>query len=226
MYLSRLILNPRSKDVRRDLALPYELHRTLLRAFPAGEVHVDRTADEAIGLLFRVDDDPRTGRLQLLIQSQVQPQWERLAPEYLLPDDPFAPADNPAVRELNLQLAAGQALAFRLRANPTRRLSAGKGKKGKRVGIYDEEEQLAWLARKGERHGFRVLQATVSRDGKFKQAQAVTDKKGTHDLELLSAQFDGLLQVTEPDALLQAVAAGIGSGKAFGFGMLSLARPQ
>jgi CRISPR system Cascade subunit CasE len=36
--------------------------------------------------------------------------------------------------------------------------------------------------------------------------------------------FDGLLRVTDPEALLAALAGGIGSGKGFGFGLLSLAR--
>jgi CRISPR system Cascade subunit CasE len=129
------------------------------------------------------------------------------------------------VREFTVSLQVGQQLAFRLRANPTRRLSAGKNNKGKRVGIYEEEAQLDWLVRKGEQHGFRLLQANVSRDGKLQQAKAVTDQNGIHDLKLFGVQFDGILQVADPAVLVQAVGAGIGSGKAFGFGLLSLARP-
>lgn len=223
MYLSRLILNGRSRDVQRDLARPYDLHRTLLSAFPTGEVHTERTGEDAIGLLYRVDEDARSGGLHLLVQSQQPPHWERLpAADYLLPV-----AGNPATREVTLQLRAGQQLAFRLRANPTMRLPTpkGSGDKGKRVGIYDEEAQLKWLARKGEQHGFRLLQAQTRDDGKLKQAQAVQAKNGMHDLEFLSVQFDGVLQVTDPAAVLHAVSAGIGSGKAFGFGLLSLARP-
>ena len=223
MYLSRLILNPRSRQVRSELARPYEMHRTLLRALPTGKVHAGRMEEDAAGLLFRVEEDARTGRLQLLAQSQLPPDWGFLAAgDYLLP----GLAENPGIREVALQLQPGQLLAFRLRANPTKRLSAGKGHKGKRIGIYDEEAQLAWLARKGEQHGFRLLQAQVSRDGKFKQANAVQGTNGVHDLELLSVQFDGSLQVSDPEVLVRSVGAGIGSGKAFGFGLLSLARPS
>ena len=199
------------------------MHRTLLQAFPTGSVHTGRVADDAIGLLFRVDEDARTGNLHLLAQSQQPPQWAGLiATDYLLATG----TDNPAVREVALQFQEGQLLAFRLRADPTKRLSAGTGNKGKRVGIYDEEAQLAWLARKGEQHGFRLLQAHVSRDGKIKQAQAIQAQNGVHDLELFSVQFDGVLQVSDPAALVRSVGAGIGSGKAFGFGLLSLARPS
>jgi len=39
----------------------------------------------------------------------------------------------------------------------------------------------------------------------------------------LAVQFDGRLRVTDPGALKEAVRSGIGSAKAYGFGLLSLA---
>lgn len=221
MYLSRLILNPRSRQVRSELARPYAMHRTLLSAFPQGKVHVERTEEDAIGLLYRIDEDARSGALHLLVQSQQAPQWDYLAErEYLLPV-----ADNPATRAVNLQLQPGQVLAFRLRANPTKRLSAGTGNKGKRVGIYKEEDQAAWLQRKGSQHGFRLLQIQVSRNELVKQGEAIPAAQGrAHDLKLFSVQFDGILQVVDAECFVQAIGAGIGSGKAFGCGLLSVAR--
>jgi len=40
---------------------------------------------------------------------------------------------------------------------------------------------------------------------------------------LAVAQFDGVLQVTDPSGLLAAVRSGIGHGKAFGLGLISVA---
>lgn len=216
MYLSRLILNPRARRVQRELAQPYEMHRSVMRAF---RTDLEKGEER---VLWRVDEHPQLG-LILLVQSWDAPDWTWLAEDgargYLLP----VGEPNPAVKPFDLQLSAGQSLSFRLRANPTKRLSAGKGNIGKRVGIYDEEDQLAWLARKGEQHGFRVLQAQVSRDGKIKDEDAIHRDHKIHKLELLSVQFDGILQVTDPDKLVAAVQNGIGSGKGFGFGLLSLA---
>ena len=221
MYLTRLILNPRSRQVRSELARPYEMHRTLLNAFPQGAVHVERSAEDAVGLLYRIDEDAQSGDLHLLVQSREAPQWAFLAgSSYLVPL-----VNNPAMREVTLQLQPGQVLAFRLRANPTKRLNADKGNKGKRVGIYAEEDQEAWLARKGEQHGFRLLQVQVSGNNLLKQTGAIPGKDGAaHDLKLFSVQFDGILQVVDADRFVQAIGAGIGSGKAFGFGLLSVAR--
>ena len=34
LYLSRILLNPRSRRAMSELLHPYEMHRTLMRAFP------------------------------------------------------------------------------------------------------------------------------------------------------------------------------------------------
>jgi len=216
MYLSRLILNPRNRRVQREVADPYQMHRSLMHAFP------DNLAKGAERVLFRLET-ARTGALTLLVQSLTLPDWSWLAePEargYLLP----VAEPNPAVKAFDLQLAPDQVLAFRLRANPTvkRKFESGDHK---RVGLYREEEQIEWLKRKGEQGGFRLLSA---RTGGQDIVNGVIHRNGDkHKLHLLAVQFDGLLQVIDPDRLRETVRQGIGSGKALGFGLLSLARPS
>jgi CRISPR system Cascade subunit CasE len=41
-----------------------------------------------------------------------------------------------------------------------------------------------------------------------------------------SVLFEGVLQVTDPDGFRETLATGIGSGKAYGFGLLSIAPPR
>jgi CRISPR system Cascade subunit CasE len=216
MYLSRLILNPRARRAQRELANPYELHRTLMRAF-ADDL---KKGDERV--LFR-QEPGRNGTPTLLVQSWTRPDWSYLAgPEfrgYLLP----VGEPNPAVKSFDLDLAADRVLAFRLRANPTvkRRFSE---KDHKRVGIYDEQEQFAWLKRKGELGGFRIISARSG--GQEDVGGKIKRDKETHALKLAAVQFDGLLQVTDPQRLREAVRRGVGSGKGLGFGLLSLAPPR
>ena len=216
MYLSRLILNPRHRRVQKEVAQPYQMHRSLMKAFPDNL----RPGDERV--LFRLETHPRTGALTLLVQSLTLPDWSWLAePDargYLLPvDEP-----NPAVKSFDLNLAISQVLAFRLRANPTvkRRFD---DETHKRVGLYREEEQIEWLKRKGEQGGFRVLSARTSGNDIVRGHVRRNDQ--THKVNLLAVQFDGLLQVTDPDRLCETVRQGVGSGKGLGFGLLSLARP-
>ncbi|HKV39599.1 MAG TPA: type I-E CRISPR-associated protein Cas6/Cse3/CasE, partial [Blastocatellia bacterium] len=53
LYFSRLLLNPRSRQVRSELANPYEMHRTLMRAFPKTTNDAQSTARNEFGVLFR-----------------------------------------------------------------------------------------------------------------------------------------------------------------------------
>ncbi len=216
MYLSRLILNPRSRRVQREIANLYEMHRTLMRAF------ADDLQEGEERVLYRLETG-RNGALTLLVQSWTLPDWSYLAAppfrNYLL----AVGAPNPAVKSFDLNLVEGQVLAFRLRANPTvkRRFPNGDHK---RVGIYDEQEQLAWLKRKGESGGFRLVSVRTGR--RENVIGWIKRDKGTHKLQLVAVQFDGLLQVADPQRLRETVRRGIGSGKGLGFGLLSLARPR
>ena len=216
MYLSRLILNPRTRRVQKEVAAPYQMHRSLMKAFPDNL----KPGDERV--LFRLKTHPRTGALTLLVQSLTLPDWSWLAEPnargYLLPvDEP-----NPAVKSFDLNLVSGQVLAFRLRANPTVKRRFNE-KDHKRVGIYSEEKQIEWLKRKGEQGGFRVLSVRTSNQGTVNGYIRRDEER--HKLKLLAVQFDGLLQVTDPNRLRETVRQGIGSGKSLGFGLLSLARP-
>jgi CRISPR system Cascade subunit CasE len=212
MYLSRLMLNPRSRRVQREIAEPYQMHRSLMRSFPDD---IDREKDR---VLFRVDTDLRTGVPTVLLQSTLEPRWDWLEEEgarrYLLRP--------PETKTFDLNLAPGQVLAFRLRANPTVKRKCDDGRR-RRIGLYREEEQQEWLERKAEQGGFRLLSV---------RAQNAPDVDGwahhddaKHRLKLFAIQFEGLLQVADPDRLRETVRQGIGSGKGFGFGLLSLARP-
>jgi len=217
MYLSRLILNPRSRQVRSELARPYQMHKTILRAFP-------ETLPTAERVLFRLEEDSRNGIVTLLVQSQHAPDWGHLltGKNYLLPNEDLPPqiAENPSTKEVNLQLSAGQRLCFRLYANPTKKIKVEGKKNGQRVGIFKEEDQHQWLARKLEAAGAALLSASTSQSGNIYARQNKDGQK--NKLTLLGVRFEGALQVTNSQALRQAVDNGIGSGKGMGFGLLSL----
>jgi CRISPR system Cascade subunit CasE len=217
MYLSRLILDPRSRQVRREVAEPYEMHRTIMRAFPdAGQGGPGR-------VLFRVDSSAQPGPtgLTLLVQSESQPDWGWLStePGYLLP----GVADNPAYKPFRPVFSPGQRLAFCLRANPTVKRKFPGESSSKRVGLYKEEEQREWLARKAEQGGFAVLAVDLMPEG-ITGGKIHRSREESHSLHLFGVRCEGLLQVIDPGRFLETLAGGIGSGKGLGFGLLSLAR--
>jgi CRISPR system Cascade subunit CasE len=111
---------------------------------------------------------------------------------------------------------------------------------GKRVELRREEDRLLWLVRQGQRCGFEVLTARVepgigqARPREFRAARAdpaprlwgrIDGQQASH-LTFATALFEGELRVTEPGAFRVAIEEGIGPGKAFGCGLLSIASIQ
>ena len=203
MHLTRLRLDPRSAQVRRDLASPYDMHRTLVRAF------VSDAGQMPPRFLWRLEPTNPWRAPELLVQSAHPAQWEALTalPGYLQPDQPW---ETRPLGEI-AGLAAQARCRFRLWANPT------VTREGKRRGLMAEADQLAWLARQGEQHGFSAETVLVTGQDMLEGRKADTR------LSLLQVRFEGVLRVTDPVRLSQAVQAGIGPGKAFGCGLLSLA---
>jgi CRISPR system Cascade subunit CasE len=214
LYLSRLILDKRSRRVQRELAKPYEMHRSIMGAFP------DLLQKGQDRVLWRVDEDPEHG-LVLVVQSRLKPDWS-WASEDETQRYVAQPKASPVtqVSALRLRLAAGQMLGFRLRANPTKKRRFRKSGDHKRVGIEIESDQLDWLRRKGESAGFEILTVQVTPEDTVEGV--IRRDSARHRLNLVALRFDGSLRVTDPVLLRKAVARGIGSGKGFGFGLFSL----
>lgn len=213
LYLSHLMLEPRSRQVQRETTDFYQLHRTIMNAFD------DRR--EAAGVLYRINAQRGSNDLSLLVQSTTVPDWRWLAEgNYLLEADPFAGGQNPVVKEMNLNLPEGRLLRFRLRANPTIKKKRD-GQLSNRVPLVRDEQQEKWLFRKADQHGFRLVRFDISGQ-KNRQGWKRTNEK-RQKLTLYEVQYDGVLQVTDPISLQMAVAQGVGPAKAFGCGLLSLA---
>ena len=112
MHVSRLVLNMRHNHARRDAAVPYELHRTLVTRVFGGDTK------RAGRLLFRIEPEREShqhgGPVVMVQSSGVLPPWDALEPGYCLR------VDGPRLFEP--KIAAGQLLSFRLLANPIERL--------------------------------------------------------------------------------------------------------
>lgn len=201
MFLSMIELNPRCSQVRAELKDPYQLHRTISRAFGDGEGEYRQAR-----CLFRVDESCETRMPQALVQSRICPAWDKL----IVP--PYYMNASPKVKEFNPRFDIGQLIHFRLRANPTIKCN------GKRQGLHTEEKQYKWIVNKGENCGFTVLDLAIKPEDLIKSLTA-----SGKSVTLLSAMYEGTLIVKSADLFLETVESGIGSAKGFGFGMLSIA---
>jgi CRISPR system Cascade subunit CasE len=206
MYLSKLTLDPQHPQARRDLSSPYEMHRTLTRAF----------APDAQSLpprfLWRLESS-RDNLLAatVLVQSDTAADWS-----VLIPMSGYAPdvQGNKPVDLEQLIDRPGRRFRFRILVNPT------VTRDGKRYGLTKEEDQLGWLTRQGVHYGFGLCTYLRLGNGRIQTRQSNPGRRIT----LQSALFEGMLEVSDVPRLRVAVRTGLGHGKAMGLGLLSLAR--
>jgi len=236
IYLTKMILNPRSRKVRRDVGNSQEMHRTISKAFP--ETDKETTPRQKYGILYRLETDNRSGRIALLVQSNSEPDWSGLDADYLLGTE-----ENPACKRIGANYAAvenGMKLMFRLRANPTKRVGKSDAKADdkfkpsderkirRRVELRTDEDKIRWLKRKGEEAGFRLANVRIKEDvanvAAIEQSKISFGKRGnSSSLTFGSVTFEGVLQVDDADKFRKSLIGGIGTGKAYGFGLLSIA---
>jgi len=205
MYLSKLTLDPGHPQARRDLADPYEMHRTLARAYAPDAVTPPNRF--LWRLERRADGQPSS---VVLVQSAHQANWSSLAvlsgyTETIAPDKPF---------DLEKLVQPGGRYRFRLFANPT------ITRDGKRLGLMREEEQLGWLARQGERNGFAVLGCARGASEVLRVRQGRTGNRIT----VQTALYEGVLEASDVGAMRSALVNGLGHAKSLGLGLLSIAR--
>lgn len=114
-------------------------------------------------------------------------------------------------------MEVGQLWNFDLIASPTKKVvSEGKKISQRRI-LRQPEERQEWLERKAVQNGFAIIQVQEQEQIHVSGRHQI-DKGGMmyHD----AYHYQGMLQITDRDAFRRAMQAGIGSGKAYGFGMM------
>lgn len=201
MFLSQLNLKRLDRVAMKALADVYRLHQLVMKGFSAYS-STDR-------VLYRVEPEERNGQVTILVQSLQMPDWSC-----------FNDANNGVVsarfKDFSTVFKVSDAFYFRLRANPV------VTRDGKRHGLIRDESLLEWLGKKEKAIGARFRSMSVIDEG------YVNGNKGNqgkmHRMSLKIARFEGVLEVVDPVVFGETFSCGIGPAKAFGCGLLSLAR--
>jgi len=204
MYLSKIHIHWRLGGNH------YHLHQALWKLFTG-------RSDNPRDFLYRVERMGKGNGMFILLQSTKCPQQTENGPVIL------------DWREINPGFVSGQRLRFRLRANPVKRIKdSQKGtveKKGKtytrtlRVPLLHEEQQQAWLERKFQ--DMAQLETLIIQPEPVLYFRKEKEKRSG---KIQTVLFDGILRITNPEAFAHTFKTGIGPAKAFGCGLLSIAK--
>lgn len=249
-YLSKIALNPRRRAAVALLSSPHRLHAAVLSGLAVQPV-TER-------VLWRLENNT-PHRADILVLTESRPSWAHLVDEAGWPG---ADGGNPLVADytpLLERLARGREFGFRLTANPVQNVARpsrpseqqaarmkegaddGSRHRGFRVAHRTAAQQLEWLLKRCERHGFAIPDATAAPPAPGLQTQnqdlsagpAVTvvsrdilrfrKRPDGPRVTLSTATFEGRLRVTDPDTLRATLLSGIGPAKGYGQGLLTLA---
>jgi CRISPR system Cascade subunit CasE len=184
----------------------YRWHQAAWKAFPGRD-------DKQRDFLTRLDQD-RDG-FRLLLVSLVQP----VRPEWCPPD-----SESWKSKAIPDTYFTRGRYAFQLCANPTKKVckelpDGTLTKNGRRVPISKREDLLEWINRKAAQGGFALDEDTLRT---FSRGREYFQKKGQAGLHS-AVEFKGILTVTDTAKFHPTFTRGIGSAKAFGFGLLVIA---
>lgn len=223
MYLSRIRLDAGKRETMTALSNPQKFHGAVESAFP------EERRQEQISLFSAPDGGEQNRRLwridslgdeiYLLVLSENRPDLTSAVRQFGYPGEA---AETKDYSKLTDRITAGSRWQFRLTANPTvcRKKNPGDSR-GKVMAHVTAAHQEQWLAERAGANGFSLeageYRVTKSRNYRF-------NKHGKRPVTLLSVTFDGILTVTDPDKFKTALLSGIGRGKAYGNGLLTVVR--
>lgn len=215
LWLTRIQPDLRHRDVRRDLASAVGMHHRLMMLFPDG---LGATARHNLGILFRTEDAAGPAHTsQILLQSQERPDLDRLPVGYST--TPAVTKDITALLDL---LTTGRSVHYRIDANAVRKpghtTRAATGAKAV-IPLAGADADDWWARQAEERSGLKLtsLRSTPLTAARGERHQ---DKR---QIKHSRTRFEGTAVVTDHQALRQRVLEGIGRGKSYGCGLLSLA---
>lgn len=224
MFLTKIDLAPERRLARKYLGSPQAMHAVVMGA-TGGNI-----GDGPGRVLWRVNRGTTTA---LYILSPLEPDCSQLVAEVGAAGTQARTLDySPFLASLD----AGQLWAFRLAANPSYSASRGPGVRGQRYGHVTVEQQRQWLVERAPRHGFELMPVDhVDDEGSDGAVMVVhrerpvfnrrrSEGEGRDRVTINRTVYEGVLRITDPESLRRALIAGIGRSKAYGCGLMTLAR--
>jgi CRISPR system Cascade subunit CasE len=216
MYLSRVAINKGLRKSRQALAFPQMMHAAVLGSFPPNE-----NAEDKKRVLWRTDTIGENAWLYVL--SEDTPDFSHIVEQFGWPKS-NQEWETKDYKTLLDKLEPGQHWRFRLHANPVRTVDG-------KISALAVDGQKKWLSERAEKNGFSL--ATVDFDNETYEAFDVIHrnllrfKKRPTDsafVVLSVATYEGELIVKDAELFKRALCQGIGRAKAYGCGLLTLAK--
>lgn len=213
MILTRTHLNRARPGARKLLGSPRALHAAVLAGFPPGT--------DPGRVLWRADGE-QGPTPTLYVVSRSAPDFTHIDEQAGWPSRSVA--ESAWYGDFLDQVEAGQEWGFRVTVNPTHRVQ--RGGRSQILAHVTVAQQTRWLLERGGRIGVNWGPAPTddAPDVTLVGRAVRTFNRDGATVTMSTATFQGTLRVVDADLLRSALTDGIGRGKAYGCGLMTLAR--
>lgn len=192
MYISKIYIDVQIPSVRHDLSSLNFFYNTLKKISGGGSP------------LYRIDNVPlnKTGYIQpVVLVSEKKPDIadKKIPAGYVNKIESF---------EYVIPVRDGMVYKYYLKANPSVKMLFINSD------LETEESWQKWIETEGVLNGFEVIDSKVTDDGYVTCAEK--------NVKFLTVLFEGALKVTDEKKFRKALNSGLGRGKEYGLGLLSI----
>lgn len=214
MYFTAVDIDPNRRASARILGSRHRFHGAVMACFPR-DYDSGRT-------LWRLDER-EDGPVAYLV-SEMTPEIGEFVKAHAHRDDP-----NARIRpygDVLESIERGGRYAFRVEVNPIKqvvqRAEDGTRLRSKRVPHLTAAHQLQWFTSRAEKWGLE--QGKLEESSRVVQRQSLKFFRGDRRVSLVTAVIEGQLEVRDLDLFRDQLVAGFGKAKAYGCGLMTLAR--
>lgn len=192
MYISKIYVDVKIPLVRHDLSSLNFFYNTLKKISGGGTP------------VYRIDNVPlnKTGYIQpVVLISEKKPETadSKIQGGYIAKIETF---------KYDIPVRSGMVYKYYLKANPSVKIFF------KYSDLETDESWKKWLETEGILNGFEIVDSKVTDDGYV----TCSEKKA----KFLSVIFEGALKIADEEKFRKALNTGIGRGREFGLGLLSI----
>jgi CRISPR system Cascade subunit CasE len=223
MFLTKMPLNPARRGTRKLLSSPQALHAAVVAGFPDPRP----TADGRI--LWRLDQYDDGRKLLLYVASPDKPDFTHVIEQAGW--QTTHTWDTRSYDDLLDSLGEGQRWQFRLTANPVHSARREEWTDTKPLAHVTVKQQEQWLVDRTSKLGFQLVPSHATSPENDPDLAVVGRtvhrfKRQGSTVTIAAATFQGHLEITDAATFRHALTYGIGRAKAYGCGLLTLARPD
>lgn len=207
MYLTKIVLNIHNKNLCNLVGNVNELHKLVMSGFEDVESETPRYD---LGILYEIKYSKKG--VCVIVQSLEKPDYS-----CQMEKNQISFIQQKQIDRLLDSIVPEKFLVVEVLSEPYKKVKNLDSKNSRRKVLTNEEEKKEWFKRKITNYGCRVLVSDVT-----KPERTLFGIKKNMKFTYRPSKYKAVVEITDAEKFKEIIRAGIGSGKAYGMGMVKV----